>query len=169
MPLNDIQPDYIRNDLVDILKQTEQLQEVPLFATLTLAQLKLMAFTSEVFEYEAGEYLYHQGDESDAIHVILQGEAEIIGSTENGPLIFGIKTNGDLFGEMAILTGERRSAGVRVTRNSEVLKLPNDRFLELIMSNKDFALFVLKDLATKLANTTRQLTEHQSAHPAKRD
>jgi len=142
---------------LDVLKQSELLQDIPLFSTLTPPQLKLLAFTCEVFEYETGEYLFKQGEATDAIYVILQGEVEILEMTGESPLVLATKSTGDLFGEMAVLTGEPRSASVRTISKVEALKLPNERFLELITTNEGFTLFVLKDLATKLADTNRKL------------
>ena len=147
---------------MNVLEQSELLGEIPLFATLTESQLKLLAFTSEVYEYEAGEFLCHQGEASDAIYVVLDGEIEIKEMTGDEPLILATQGQGALIGEMAVLRDAPRSATIQARTKVQALQLSKDRFLELITGNPQLSLYVLNDLATKLANTNMQLARLQS-------
>ncbi len=58
--------------------EVQSLKQVPLFAGIPPAKLKLLAFTSDRVSYGAGEVLFRQGDVGDAAYVILSGSAEIL-------------------------------------------------------------------------------------------
>ena len=61
-----------------LTKDAEVLRDIPLFAKVEPAKLKLPAFTSERLEYLSGDELFHQGDFGDAAYIILEGKAGIL-------------------------------------------------------------------------------------------
>ncbi len=143
---------------MDIQEQCELLREIELFKTLTDAQLKLLAFTCEVLQYNTEEYLCHKDEEPDAVYVVLSGNVQVRDETGGKLVVLDDKSVGGLIGEMAVLRGEPRSASVRAIANVEVLKIPNDRFMELITSNEKLARYVMKVLADKVALASAQLS-----------
>ena len=146
-----------------VLDEALQLKQVPLFAGLEPKQLKLLAFTCEVFDYADRDYLFMQGETSDCVYVILNGEVEILGSDPNGKAVLLATSKANtLIGEMAVLSGAVRTASVRASGAVSALKIPNDRFLELITANSQVALHVMKMLSTKLADTSRQAADLQT-------
>ncbi len=147
---------------MDVLKQAKLLRDISLFSMLDDSQLKLLAFTSEVYEYVAEEYLFHQDDVSDSIFVVLDGNVEILDVSGDSPVLLAVLGSGNLIGELAVLRGERRSASVKTKTRVEALKIPNDRFLKLITDNPQMALHVLSDISTKLARASTQLAKLQS-------
>ena len=149
---------YREHKEMNLIEQTERLQAIPLFSKLDSAQLKLLAFTCEVFEYSAEEPLFVQDSTGDAVYVILEGEIEIRRIHEQAEMVVGTKRAGQTIGEMAVLRGARRSATVVALDKVKALKIPGERFLSLIANNSDLALFVLKDLSTRLEETTQALT-----------
>jgi CRP/FNR family transcriptional regulator, cyclic AMP receptor protein len=58
---------------VDVSQEAEMLRNVPLFSGLSAAELKLLAFTSQVHCFAPGETLMRQGDPADCAYVILEG------------------------------------------------------------------------------------------------
>lgn len=147
---------------MDVLEHANTLKSMPMFASLDESQLKLLAFTSEVFNYGTGEYLFHCNDFSDAVFVVMQGKLEILADQTGTPVLIAEKSEGDVVGEMGVLRAERRSATVRVKEDVEVLRVPGDRYLDLVSSNPELALFVLRDLSDKLAATSRDLARARS-------
>ena len=128
-----------------------------MFASLDESQLKLLAFTSEVFDYGAGEFLFHRNDLSDAVYVIMGGRVRIEDDSVGTSILIAEKTEGDVVGEMGVLRAERRSGTVVAAEDTEVLRIPGDRYLDLISSNPGMALYVLRDLSDKLATTSADL------------
>ncbi len=142
---------------MDVIEHARMLAAMPMFASLDESQLKLLAFTSEVFEYAEGEYLFHRNDLSDAVYVIMRGRARIEDDSTGATILIAEKTEGEVVGEMGVLRAERRSATVLVTESTEVLRIPGDRYLDLVSSNPGMALYVMRDLSDKLASTSADL------------
>jgi len=148
---------------VAVFKEAIQLQQVPLFSGLDSKQLKLLAFTCEVFDFADQDYLFHQGDASDCVYVILSGMVEVIGSDAHGrPVLLATSPENSLIGEMAALGGGDRTAGVKARGAVTALSIPNHRFLELITGSPQVALHVMQNLTAKLAETSRHAADLQS-------
>jgi hypothetical protein len=61
-----------------LIQDVEVLRQIPLFAKVEPAKLKLLAFTSERLQHLPGDELFHQGDYGDAVYIILDGRADIL-------------------------------------------------------------------------------------------
>ncbi|MCB9106750.1 MAG: cyclic nucleotide-binding domain-containing protein [Anaerolineales bacterium] len=86
------------------------LRRIPLFSELTgqalndVVRLLLLRFVP------AGEIIFSQGDPGDAMYIVDSGSIDIIAETPGRPSqLQGRLTNGDYFGETALLTGKTRS------------------------------------------------------------
>ncbi|MGI9310007.1 MAG: Crp/Fnr family transcriptional regulator [bacterium] len=150
-----------------MFKEALQLKQVPLLSSLDSKQLKLLAFTCEVFDYADQAYLFRQGETSDCVYVILDGVVEIIGSSgdnsgDGQPVLLASVGENTLIGEMAVLSGASRTASVRARGAVSALNIPNERFLELISGNPQVALQVMRDLSAKLADTSRHAADLQT-------
>ena len=95
---------------MSLTKDVEVLRNIPLFATVDPAKLKLLAFTSERLEYLSGEELFHQGDYGDAVYIILEGEADILVDSSTGAVKVATLGKNDIIGEIAILCDVPRTA-----------------------------------------------------------
>ncbi len=142
--------------------EAKMLKRVPLFAGLSPAKLKLLAFTSERVMYRAGEVLFHQGDPGDAAYVILSGRAAILADTEKGPIQVAEVDDNAIVGEIAILCGATRSASVQATTAVEALRIGKDEFLKLLTDFPEMTVEVVRVLAERLTRTTAELTEARS-------
>jgi predicted acylesterase/phospholipase RssA len=78
----------------------------------------------ELRELEAGAWCLREGDDADGLYVALHGRLEVVSAGEPRHEL----TRGDVFGELALLSGEPRSAGVRAVRDSEVVVLSAEAF-----------------------------------------
>lgn len=94
----------------------------------------------------AGRYLLRQGDPAGSAYAIQSGrlEVEVDGTVvrELGP--------GDVLGELALLTGEARSASVRARRDSTVVELPRRAFENLLQTDPPASRAMLGQLAEQL-------------------
>ena len=142
---------------MDVIEHAKTLKAMPMFASLDESQLKLLAFTSEVFNYGAGEYLFQRDEPSDSVFVVMQGHLQILDDRSGSAVLIAEKYEGEVVGEMGVLRAERRSAAVLAREDSEVLRIPGDRYLDLVSRNPDLALYVMRDLSDKLASTSLDL------------
>lgn len=125
----------------------------PLFATLTPEQREVLVLHFQPYTAEPGERIIRAGDEADALYLISKGEVEV---TVDGRRV-STRGAGEFFGEMALLSGDRRSA--------DVTALDYSRFARL--SGRDFRRFLqrypeiksqIESLAAERAQSTLRLT-----------
>jgi CRP-like cAMP-binding protein len=68
----------------------------------------------------------------------------------------------DILGEIAIFGEVPRTATAKATTRLETLKISKDLFIKIIRENPDAAIELIRILASRLANTTNQLTRTRS-------
>ncbi|HEX2582134.1 MAG TPA: cyclic nucleotide-binding domain-containing protein [Dongiaceae bacterium] len=135
----------------------EILRRVPLFAKIELAKLKLLAFASERITYQDGELLFSQGDRSDAAYIVIEGEADILIDTQNGPLTVAHLGKDAIIGEIGILCDVPRTATVRAAKPLTVIRIAKDLFLQMMMDFPAMAIEITRVLAQRLEGVNLQL------------
>jgi CRP-like cAMP-binding protein len=140
-------------------QEVEILRQIPLFANIDTAKLKLMCFASERLTFKPGQVICGQGDPGDAAYVIIDGEAEVSVSTPNGPLTVAVLKRNDIVGEIAILCDVPRTATVTASTELVTLKVTKELFFRLITDFPEMGVEVMRVLAHRLEQTTAQLRE----------
>ena len=89
-----------------------------------------------------GPQVIRQGDEGRELYIVARGSFGIFACSPDGlqETRVGTLRPGDCFGEMALLTGEVRSATVRADAEGELLELDRARFVELIRREPEMGL-----------------------------
>ena len=140
-------------------KDVEVLRSIPLFAKIEPAKLKLLAFTSEHLEFAPGETLCRQGEPGDAAYIVLDGQAEVLVETRDGPVTVASIGRNDVVGEIAILCDVPRTATVRATSRLTALRVSKEGFFKLVEQFPQIAVGIMGELASRLYQTTQRLTE----------
>lgn len=113
--------------------EPERLRGIPVFADLderTLGDLASV-FQSQLFDH--GEIVFREGEFGDSFFVIARGVVEVVRKlgTEEEEIVAFLE-DGDFFGEMALLSSERRNASVRARGATTVLRLDRRSFSQLM-------------------------------------
>ncbi|MSP43566.1 MAG: cyclic nucleotide-binding domain-containing protein [Alphaproteobacteria bacterium] len=138
--------------------EVELLRKVALFSNIEPAKLKLLAFTSERMNFDAGQSLMRQGDLGNAAYLILSGEADILVDAGGGPVrVASVGRNG-FVGEMAVLRDQPRTATVTAVTDVSTLKITKESFFQLIEDSPKIAIELMRILAQRLETTTIDLT-----------
>ena len=137
--------------------EAAQLARVPMFGKLDPARLKLLAFTSRALTFAPGETLVRVGEPSDSAFIILDGNVDIIGSSEQGEFVIGTQGVNALIGEMGVLMNGPRTVTVRAQGEVRALKIAASMFVRLVSENPEVALDVMRVLCERLAGTTHML------------
>jgi len=137
-------------------EESSFLSKVPLFQELEPSRLKLLAFTSETVNFQNGEILFKAGEPGDCAYVIMEGEVEIL-STADDAAVVGVLQINQIFGELALLNDEPRSATLRARGELKVMKISESLFMELIRESPGLALNVVRQLSQKLAVSHQQV------------
>ncbi len=126
----------------------KKLVQIPIFQGLTVPE------AAEFFEValeqtiESGHTLFREGDEGDALYVILKGEVSI---TKKGIELATLSTHA-VVGEMSLVSpGDTRSATATAKNDVDVLKIPSRRVQKLIKGDHLAALKVVANLAQVMA------------------
>ncbi|MFN2123684.1 MAG: Crp/Fnr family transcriptional regulator [Candidatus Promineifilaceae bacterium] len=107
---------------------------------------KLFGRDKGAFEVQAGEYIFHEGDQCDEMYVVIDGQVDII----VGNKIVETVDPGGMFGEMALLGPAPRSGSAVARFDVRLVPVDNRRFQYLIQQTPYFAIQVMSVLADRL-------------------
>ena len=140
----------------------EILREVPIFASVELHKLKLLAFASQRLAFDAGQLLCREGDFGETAYLIINGSADVC--VRAGDLDVKVATVGrnDFIGDMAILTDMPRTATVRAATRCETLVIGKAQLMGLLRSFPDMSIAMMRVLAGRLERTNRALAQVQN-------
>lgn len=130
-----------------------------MFANVETSKLKLLAFTSERVAFHAGDKLFTQNEMGSSAFIIVDGEADVTVDTPNGPLTVAKVGRNDFIGEIAILCDVPRTASVVAVTDMTTLCISKDLFFRMVTEFPQMAVEIMRVLAQRLENTTRQLRE----------
>ena len=136
------------------------LRRIPVFAKLDPASLKLLAFSSSHLTFSDGEALCHQGEPGNSVFIIEEGEVDVTVEVDGKSIHLATLGSHELFGEMAVICNLPRTANVRARGPLKVLEVEGDVFLQLVTSNPDAALGVMRVLGERLMRAPTELYEH---------
>lgn len=116
------------------------LRQVDWLRGLSDDELRLLVPTVAVRQFGAGEMLMRAGEQGDSMFIVRSGTAEVFGHTADGQIRhLGNYARGDFTGEMALMTGEPRTASVRATTDLEVIEMDREGFTRLFKEHPDAA------------------------------
>jgi CRP-like cAMP-binding protein len=142
---------------MSLKQEYELLRQVPFFAEIEPAKLKLLAFMSERVGYDPGKRLFQQGDPADAAYLIIDGEAEVIAETPSGPVTLATLKPNEIVGEIGILCDVPRTATVRAKNRLVALRISKDPFMRMVREFPTMAISIMQELAHRLEATNNQL------------
>src|SRR3546814_3668068 len=99
---------------------------------LTVEDLAPVVEGAEVVRVPAGKVVLTEGDEGDDVYVIRSGSMVVEKDIGGKPIFLRYLPAGSYFGEMAVLSGEKRNATVKAAVGSEVIKLTGAGFKAML-------------------------------------
>ena len=144
---------------MSIEDEYELLSRIELFENLDPIQLKRLIFVSQRYQLHSGEYLFLQGDAMGSVFGIVKGEFSVVLESAQGEVIVAHQRPGDLVGEMAAISGERRNASIRADSDCEVIGFEKDLFISTVINNPPTALKMMKLLTERLEIQNKQLAQ----------
>lgn len=135
----------------------ETVRGVALFDGLTDLQVGEVLACLHQRSAGAGEVIFEQGSEGQALYIVQQGEVEIHLTGLAGPLT--VVEVGQSFGELSLLQQLPRSATARARTDSKLLQLDPDDFDHLLHRSPATAAIILKNLALRVCDRLRDLSE----------
>ena len=134
-----------RHFLPSILNRTmltiDDIRAIPLFSTLAMAELELLARTSADLHLGAGEFAVHEGGDR-ALFAVLAGRIEVVKMVDGIERTLGWRVPGTIFGEVPIAIGTPFPGGYRASEPSRVLRVEPKHYYEIAAASPDLSLKV---------------------------
>lgn len=134
------------------------LRTQPLFQPLDEAQLDRLVAQARLLHFGCGERIIEQGAAGESMFVLVNGEARVLVTQNGAPKPVATLRAGDCCGEMSVLTGEPRSAGVVATADCAVLEITKPIFGELLAQQPDLLPRLSEILAQRRLETEKILS-----------
>lgn len=97
-----------------------------------------------------GDKLFSQGDQGDSAYMIVYGHLDVLVDDKKK----GAMRDGELFGELALLLNQKRSATIIAGTATELISISKDNLNELISSGSKEAQKLINDLCNELSKRT---------------
>jgi CRP-like cAMP-binding protein len=154
------------------LSQAEQrfvqrhLRKISLLAELSTAELKEIADRLRPEKYRRGDIILVEGDPGDVVCFIEEGQVELLSRLGNAYIVLDRLSEGDFFGDMAILGGHSQTATVRAVTDISIWTLDQRNLEELIAKYPTLIIALSRIMGERLNQTLLQLKEASRALPA---
>ena len=127
-----------------------QIRQLVLFATLRPKELRVIDGLLYERHYLKGEIVFDEGEEGQALYVVLSGRVLVLRQAEPVPEVIAEIPEGSLFGELALLWGAPRVAQVRAAEDCVLAALSRADFENLIETHAAIASKIAMQLARDL-------------------
>lgn len=145
-----------REVLQGFSKIIETYSKIPLFTGFTNEQLlKILRICSKI-KTPGTHYLFHRGEESKAMYILLKGRLNII--LEGGDVWKSVSPYGCV-GDMGFFAGTKRSADVITDTECILLQLSKGEMSKLFTNDKELHIKILQNMVGELTN--RLLSDHE--------
>ncbi|UKZ73522.1 phosphatidylcholine and lysophosphatidylcholine phospholipase [Trichoderma virens FT-333] len=108
-------------------------------------------FALEWVQVNAGQVIFHDSDESDAIYIVLNGRLRLVEDRQDGGVSaraeFG---QGESIGELEVLTETARSGTLHAIRDTELVKFPRTLFNSLAQEHPNITIKISKIIASRM-------------------
>jgi small-conductance mechanosensitive channel/CRP-like cAMP-binding protein len=133
------------------------LRTVDLFRPLSDEELRSVMARSRPLHYAAGERVIEEGSPGDSFFIIDQGQVMVSKRMGGADREIARLMEGQFFGEMALLTGERRSATIEAATDVDLFMIDKPAFQDILAANPTIAV----DISTLLSERRDALTHAQ--------
>ena len=135
------------------------LGRVPLFAELEADELERFSRVAVPRSFPKGTRVFHEGDRSDACYIVCTGSFRVTREHPDGRAItLANLGRGDIFGELAMLDGEVRSASVEALEDGELLALPGADVRSLLSRHPEITVKLVAALVRRLRGANERIS-----------
>ncbi len=135
------------SDVIELLAETRVFRDFP------VPELKKIAARFRKETHPKGTVIYHKGDTGNKLYLIASGQVALLDNANGRESTVAVLGQGEIFGEMALLTGEPRSVSVRLDATSDLLVLDKKDFDDLMAQNPNIGIFLSQIISHRLART----------------
>lgn len=136
------------------------LRYVDFLAALPPAAFELLASRSRVQHYASGEVIIRQDEPGDAVFIIGHGEVAISHQRDGSEIEVARLRPHEFFGEMSLMTGEKRTASARAVTATELLLVDQSALGEVLKESPDLARTISEVVASRRDALEKSVAEN---------
>lgn len=133
------------------------MSRIGLFSDFNEEQLRLLAFGSQKLHFPKKTHVFHDGQSTDGGFVILSGNLNLVREIDGKEQIIGRFKAGDLIGEMAILTRNKRIGSALVIEDCELMKISRSTMHRVLSEYPELAAVLHKRIVESVTAFTQKL------------
>jgi len=143
-----------------LLDKRSLLERVSIFAQLEARELDQLAEIAATKRLQAKQTLFRKGDDGSQVYVIISGRLKISSHGEDGKeTVLRIMDPGEVVGDLALLTGEPRSATVTALERADLLVIQRRDLLPFLEQHPKTAIKLLSTLAALVCKVSEQFED----------
>lgn len=155
-------PAVAKSGYVSVMEGFEYLSTLPLFAPLSLSELKQLYQITETIKFSDGDYLIKEDQPGEALFIVRSGFVDVLSEKGGTRNVFATLPDGVHVGEMSLFDESKTSASVVAKDDVLVFKIPKTSFNKLLSSNDCMArkvyLIFIKTLSERLRETNEKIS-----------
>ena len=113
-----------------------------------------------------GEYIFREGESAAYAYVVKSGTVEITKHSADGEQVLAELVAPTLFGEMALIDGNPRSAGARAKENTVVTEVTANSFETYLSKNPEAAVRIMKTISENLRKSNQVVAKYERSGAA---
>jgi ATP-binding cassette subfamily B protein len=129
----------------------EFLSSVELCSCFNDQELKELSEQAEIRNYDFGDAVYNTGDPGDGLFVIKSGSVRIFTEEQGKEVSMGVRKQGEVFSEIAMLRDYPQESSVRSSSKTELLFFPRTAFAPVLEKNPQALSFITSYVAINSA------------------
>jgi len=141
-----------------MISETDFLSQVSIFSELNQDDLEEVRKISTERKYPKGSMIILEEEYGDKLFIVKDGTVKITRVNDEGKeVILALLGSSEIFGEMAILDGESRSANVLAQENCTLVVISSEDFLRILKHNFKVSFALMSELAKKIRKSDLQI------------
>lgn len=143
-----------RDAVLDVLASARVLRALP------RADLEHLLAFSQIRQFRRRAHLIAAGDAGAAVFAILAGYVKLSRASLSGrEIVLELAGPGSIFGELAVITGSRRSADAVALSEGRVMAIDGRHFMDALRRNPEAMVAIIQYLSERLIATTTQMEQ----------
>ena len=136
------------------------LERNSLFRGLAAATLDRLAALSSKRTFKSESVIFLRGDPGDALFGVVSGRVRVSTQTANGrEVILNVMKPGDVFGEIALLDGQPRTASATALSPTQLIIIQRADFIALLQRDPQLAIHLIELLCGRVRWTSQQMED----------
>jgi uncharacterized membrane protein len=146
--------------LLDPRETARALSRVPLFTQLPGEALERLAALVELVQVGPGDTVFHQHERGDSLYAVHSGQIRIwVRDEDSREVTLSELTEGQFFGELAVLDTGERSANATATAESRLYRLGREEFHQFLLEHPACAVEVIRELGARMRQTNLLISQ----------